>query len=239
MAYLPTAERVQLQLDVRTKNSGLVSEVIRVLHASAPAAVPQARNIVQPVVERVKTPPPAPAAVKPPAAPPVIAEHAELTQTAQSGEELQELVIPPQPTNLGLLAQVTPISTPNPVAPAAAPPPLPSAPAVRPPQPKVAPQPPPPPVVALNPTPAVAITKAPPYVSPALQKYLQKEETVSVEVTINAQGLVERARALPGSFKVLEPTAEMAARRWRFQPATIRGRAVPSTTVLQFVFKKK
>ncbi|MCC6587723.1 MAG: energy transducer TonB [Bryobacterales bacterium] len=260
VAYLPTAERVQLQLDVRTKNSGLVSEVIRVLHAAAaPSAgpavttaqpVPQVRNTVQPVVERVKTPPrppaPAPASASAPQAvpPPVVAERADLTKTkAEGGEELTELVIPPQATNLALLTQVAPIATPNPAPPASAPPPLPTAPPVRPPKaqpvPQVAAEPPAQAIAPLNPTPAIAIAKVAPSVSTALQRYLQKEETVNVEVSINAQGLVERARALPGSFKVLEPTAEMAARQWRFRPATIRGRPVSSTSVLQFVFTKK
>ncbi len=61
---------------------------------------------------------------------------------------------------------------------------------------------------------------------------------VIAELRIDAQGRVEFARAAEGSgSRILDDAALAAVKAWRYQPATLGGKPVPSVRRVRFVFR--
>jgi len=72
---------------------------------------------------------------------------------------------------------------------------------------------------------------------PPLAKATRVGGSVSVEVVISPEGVVESARAVGGGHPLLIRAAEEAARGWRFQSTKLNGTAVRVTGVITFVFR--
>jgi TonB family protein len=79
-----------------------------------------------------------------------------------------------------------------------------------------------------------AITKINP-AYPSAAKKMKAKGTVQVEVAISKVGLVVYAKAISGHL-ALRDAAEMAARNWVFEPATLNGEPISVKSVLTFVF---
>jgi len=71
---------------------------------------------------------------------------------------------------------------------------------------------------------------------PPLARQIRLEGSVSVEVVVSPQGIVESARALSGHALLLSCSVD-AARRWRFEPTLLNNIPVRVTGVITFVFK--
>jgi protein TonB len=87
----------------------------------------------------------------------------------------------------------------------------------------------------------VAISQVTPRLEPAIRSILVNDVEVEVKVQIDASGRVVRAEALQkltGLYEHIERAAVDAAERWRFQPATINGKNVPSVQTIKFLFRK-
>jgi protein TonB len=72
---------------------------------------------------------------------------------------------------------------------------------------------------------------------PAAARSSKTLGTVSVNVTIDQMGNVVSAKATDGPV-VLRQSAENAARRWRFRPATRDGKPVSTMQIIRFNFEK-
>jgi TonB family protein len=59
---------------------------------------------------------------------------------------------------------------------------------------------------------------------------------VTVQVTIDGQGKVVEAHALPSPSKYWANKAVEAAKQWRFEPATLHGQSVSSVSAVDFRF---
>jgi protein TonB len=69
---------------------------------------------------------------------------------------------------------------------------------------------------------------------------LNKPSAVEVAVNIDVEGKVVKAEATGSDAHVLLKQAAVdAARKWRFRPATVNGKPVPSNAVLKFNFTPK
>lgn len=87
----------------------------------------------------------------------------------------------------------------------------------------------------------VAISQITPRLELAIRSVLVNDVEVEVRVEIDASGHVVRAeplQKLTGLYKHIERAAVNAAERWRFQPATINGKNVPSVQTIKFLFRK-
>jgi TonB family protein len=62
------------------------------------------------------------------------------------------------------------------------------------------------------------------------------EKKIVVDVTLDAQGLVLSETLVEGMGNRLDQIVLDIARTWRFQPATVNGKAVPSEAELIFPF---
>ena len=60
--------------------------------------------------------------------------------------------------------------------------------------------------------------------------------TVLVNVQLDQHGHVVDAKIRQSAGKALDAAALRAANQWEFSPMQIRGKAVPTTTVLRFDF---
>jgi protein TonB len=88
--------------------------------------------------------------------------------------------------------------------------------------------------------PAVAIQQALPRFPEPLKNMLNKPSAVEVAVNIDVEGKVVKAEATGSDAHVLLKQAAVdAARKWRFRPATVNGKPVPSNAVLKFNFTPK
>jgi TonB family protein len=83
---------------------------------------------------------------------------------------------------------------------------------------------------------AIAIEKARPNI-PALARSSHATGTVNVLVAIDVHGNVVSAKAVDGPF-LFRSAAEDAARRWKFQPATLGGQPTESTQTIGFAFER-
>lgn len=72
---------------------------------------------------------------------------------------------------------------------------------------------------------------------PAKARKLNIEGDVLVEAEIDDRGRPREVRVKQGLAPELDEAALSAVKRWRFQPATVEGRAVPSTHVIRIRFK--
>lgn len=86
--------------------------------------------------------------------------------------------------------------------------------------------------------PAIAITKAAPAFPPELQNLAVKRKIIEVKVTIDKNGKVSKAEAIPqkNTSQFLVNSAVNAARLWRFEPARRDNEPISSESVLQFAF---
>jgi TonB family protein len=80
-----------------------------------------------------------------------------------------------------------------------------------------------------------AITKVQPRYAPAAKR-MNASGTVEVQITISEFGRVIEAKAISG-HPLLREAAEVAARQWVFQPATLKGAPMVTQQILTFVFK--
>jgi hypothetical protein len=87
---------------------------------------------------------------------------------------------------------------------------------------------------------AIAIAKATPAFPPELQSFAIKRTVIEVKVTIDKDGRVSKAEAVPQNNvnRFLVNSALNAARLWKFQPARRDNEPVSSESVLQFVFAR-
>ena len=81
-----------------------------------------------------------------------------------------------------------------------------------------------------------ALLKREELVYPALAKREKIAGTVRCEVTIDDKGLVTKVRTLSG-HPVLSAAAEDSIKRWKYNPAKLDGKSVPSSTVVEVNFK--
>jgi TonB family protein len=70
---------------------------------------------------------------------------------------------------------------------------------------------------------------------PAMGKNVRVKGTVIVQILIDTEGAVRSARAVSG-HPLLQMGAVQAARKWRFKPVIIRGRAARATGLLPLTF---
>jgi TonB family protein len=82
------------------------------------------------------------------------------------------------------------------------------------------------------------IAKVAPTFPPELQAFAVKRKIIEVKVTIDKNGKVSNAEAIPQEAisQFLVNSAVKAARSWRFQPARRDNEPISSESVLQFVF---
>lgn len=83
---------------------------------------------------------------------------------------------------------------------------------------------------------AIAIEKVRPNV-PLLARNSPMSGTVNVFVSIDVQGNIVSAKAMDGPA-VFRSSAEDAARKWKFRPATRNGQPMESTQTIRFVFER-
>ena len=88
--------------------------------------------------------------------------------------------------------------------------------------------------------PAIAIMKAPPSYPRELQALTVKRRVIEVKVTIDKNGKVSNAEAIPQKdiSQFLVNSAVNAARLWRFQPVRRGNEPISSESVLRFVFDR-
>jgi serine/threonine-protein kinase len=76
-----------------------------------------------------------------------------------------------------------------------------------------------------------------PQVSQSARDSIRGHVRVSVKVAVDASGnVVEATLDSPGPSKYFARLARQAAGRWKFSPAQVRGRPVPSKWILRFAF---
>jgi protein TonB len=83
--------------------------------------------------------------------------------------------------------------------------------------------------------PVVISEVRPAYTSNAMRQKVQG--LVWVQVVIDANGTVSKARALNSLHPELDEAALVSARRWRFTPATLDGSAVATWAVIALEFR--
>jgi protein TonB len=87
----------------------------------------------------------------------------------------------------------------------------------------------------------VALVQVTPRLDSTIRGVLVNDVEIEVKLQIDATGRVVQAQAIhteTGLREHMERAAVEAAMRWRFKPASIDGTAVPSVTVVKFVFRK-
>jgi len=72
---------------------------------------------------------------------------------------------------------------------------------------------------------------------PARARKLNIEGSVLVEARIDERGRPHEVRVRQGLAPELDEAAIDAVKRWRFEPATLEGKAVPSTHIIRIQFK--
>jgi periplasmic protein TonB len=225
LLYSPASDQVLMQLTVTTPTDTVTESVTAILpHIGEP----QAFLLPTPGTPSISVTSSAAQAVR---ATPVKAPKPFTVPTSAKGasspppdvEEAPALRIEPG----------APTAIPSGVAQALSPPPPP---AVRPPQqqaPSSAPN-----VATFDPP--VPVVKRSPVVPPELRNVMGKQTVVQVRVTIDKDGKVAKADAIPQGnvSKLLLNAAVDAARSWRFQPARRNHEPVSTDWVLQFVFSR-
>jgi protein TonB len=87
----------------------------------------------------------------------------------------------------------------------------------------------------------VALLQVPPRLDSTIRSVLVNDVEIEVKLQIDASGSVVQAQPVhseTGLRQHMERAAVEAAMRWRFKPASIDGTAVPSVTVVKFVFRR-
>ena len=88
---------------------------------------------------------------------------------------------------------------------------------------------------------ATPVYQVMPNTKPFGYSLVNNDVQVDVEVHIDENGVVRQADPLSGrggKSTMLTAQALMAARKWRFKPAEVDGRRVPSTYVISFKFRR-
>ena len=81
-----------------------------------------------------------------------------------------------------------------------------------------------------------AATKKAPPDYPPIARQLKIEGKVAVDITIDAEGNVERVKIVSGNA-MLTPAVVSAVKKWKFTPFTLDGAATKAVAQLQFDFK--
>jgi hypothetical protein len=248
--YSPVSGDVHFRLEISDHAKLSLGEDVRVLlpGSEVPAGVPSVPEAVEavispgPAVVRQSSPRAADRAVTPTPQPAVTdqAEKPAAGQAAVAVLQAAPAVAQPSPTE----SQASTV----PSAPAYQPPPLSvQVPEQTTPAPKAAAQAVQPSPPAIPPKPAVESRLVPPKVvaqvrpilPAALKMWLRGTVSIVVTVSVDEHGRVAGTStpAAPDRFrKALQARAEAAARQWTFAPATLNGKAVPSTTTIEFQF---
>ena len=236
LLYSPTSDQILMQLTVTTPADTVTESVMVILPQaggpktySLPASKPPSVSMAPPTpaldgvsLARASKPFTQPSAAKgtPSPAPPIPADSPTLKlnldpAAAVAPNLLAQIPAPPPPTPQTQSRQLTP-------------------PQLTPPQP-VSPQPA---SIVIRYQPAVAIAKTAPTFPPELQSLALTRKVIEVKVTIDKNGKVSKAEAIPQKnvSLFLINSAVSAARSWKFQPALRDSEPVSSETVLQFVF---
>jgi TonB family protein len=84
---------------------------------------------------------------------------------------------------------------------------------------------------------ATALTTVQPAIPPMVRKFVKRPMVITVVATVNADGRVQSTstepRSVPWQAQVAAAARE-AATSWRFRPASIDGRPVPSEVTINF-----
>jgi TonB family protein len=101
------------------------------------------------------------------------------------------------------------------------------------------------PIRAVSPPPVTTLAKPVFQVMPNTKPFgyslVNNDLQVDVKVHIDENGVVQDAEPLASNGSrstMLTAQALIAARKWRFKPADVDGRKVPSTYVISFKFRK-
>jgi hypothetical protein len=240
LLYSPTSDQVLMQLTVTTPTDTVTESVMVILQKagspktySVPASKPSSASVA--------APPPPSLESFPPASRPFTAPS--MAKAASSQSPLIPADSPPLKLNPGPAAAVAPnlvsqIFAPSPPTPMTQSPK--PAPEVASAQQPASPQPasPQPASIVIRYQPAVATAKTAPMFPPELQNLALTRKLVEVKVTIDKNGKVSKAEAIPQKniSMFLINSAVNAARSWKFQPAMRDNEPVSSESVLQFVF---
>jgi hypothetical protein len=130
---------------------------------------------------------------------------------------LPTLAVPPPP------ARTEPVTNPPPPAPAVSSPPVPA----------------PTTETRLAQMPAVPKWRVSPTLEPALRSQIRKEVEISIRARIDDTGRVVKAEAITHQAGYLEASAITAMMKWRFEPAHLGNKAVPSEQIVNFVFRSQ
>lgn len=248
--YTPASGDVEFRLEVYADDNSRSVEAVRVLSARSDSISPR-RNTVLPA------PAAAPAVIAPadrvavPAPPDTVpAQYAapqretvafvpprKFSPPVPARRPEPKLVLAESPPPLAAAAAthlppVNPTVTLSPPPPAApAPKPAPAPPPARPAQ-----QP------AIKYTAPLVIQQVAPTLASNIRALIVRDVEVRIMVDIDASGKVVKATALPNTNALaayLAQSAIIAARAWKFMPATEAGRNVPSQMVLSFRFPRQ
>jgi periplasmic protein TonB len=260
--YAPTTDQVEIQLNVVSGDQATHDSLIALLPPKGEAhPVVATAQTVETRRLSAPAPPPAPAAapaapVERPAPKALSAPPDSPPSTASAGSSIDTInePAPAAPANspVAAAAGAPLVNQPIPASTAAVPAPAPPASVASPPTatPSAAP-------AVTGATPATApgpATQTPPSLQPTVQAtpisrvlprfpdklhtILTKQKTVQVRVFIDASGKPVNAEVLPqpDSYEALDEAARAAVMQWKFQPAMIGKRRVPTSMVLEFSF---
>jgi len=231
LLYSPTSDQVLMQLTVTTPADTVTESVMVILPKagspttfSLPASKPSSASMAAPPPPPLESIPPARASK--PFTEPLVAKGTPSPAPPIPADS------PSLKLNLDPAAAVAPnLVSQLPVAP-------PPTPMTQSPKPAAQPASPQPASVVIKYQPAVATAKIAPTFPPELQSLALTRKVIEVKVTIDKNGKVSKAEAIPQKnvSLFLINSAVNAARLWRFQPALRDNEPISSESVLQFVF---
>ncbi len=262
VSYLPSTDDIDVRLEVAGAQNKTFAESVHLLGNGRSTALQQFDRSAKPqwLDSRLPEPPhtrPAPKEFAPPAsrkepdAPaqqgsPSVASVASAASAvkgvpASSQEVSREIAGPVAPSGSTQITELPPARLPttiNDVLPSFKTTPNESVEHARNQKPDEQPLPPSSKSIAISPS--VPIYQPSPKISAALRlSFAAMKKEVHILVDINENGTVSRARAVdsqPNSPHLLENAASDAARLWRFRPAKVGDKPVPSTMILVFKF---
>jgi hypothetical protein len=223
LLYSPTSDQILMQLTVTTSADTATESVMVILpKVGGPQTYPLPAS---------KTPPPTSVALP---------SRLDTVPLARASKPFTEPVAPGTPPPAPLILtdspplklNLDPVATVVPAVVSQTPVPAPPAPA----PPSQQPQP-----IIANYQKAVAITKAAPAFPREMQAYVFSRKVIEVKVTIDKNGDVNKAEAIPQKNvnQFLVSSAIKAAHLWRFLPARLNTEPTSSELILRFVFDER
>jgi hypothetical protein len=245
--YQSSAERLEFRLEVIDGNGRTASESVLAL-SSKPAAPSNSQAAGREPTRQVRSIP-------------IPDESTDLTRTEKVERQAPRQFTAPakrtaEPARTVLLDQAPPetgdavargLRAPGPVSGlptlTVPPPPARTEPTPNPPPPSPVVSSPPAPAVTtetrLAQVPAVPKWKISPTLDPALRAQIRKEVEISIRAQIDDTGRVVKAEAITHQAGYLEASAIAAMMKWRFEPARLGNKAVPSEQIVNFVFRNQ